>query len=312
MDLHIAQTLFDAVDATLNSTLVQGTARLMAGVGGVFGTAWLLTFSFSALRWLQTGLTETVEDILWRILRMAIIVSFAFSVPWYLAKIVPIVTGLPVWMGGVMSGNEAHLTNQVDDLLNHFIQAIIDLTDAMSFDVVFETGVVVVGICILVFMCLGGIPFIGICIGTLIVLKVATSLFLAVGPLFIAFLLFEQTKGWFWNWIGIIAGFILTNVLFSVVIGLALNFINSIVLKTGTIEATWSDAVSVLFYFGALTMLAEKIPDYAATAMGGVSSGSTGIKAIAGKMSGVSTAKKMSSGAAKMIAKRIRNRNRIE
>ncbi|MDN4500157.1 type IV secretion system protein [Pseudomonas mosselii] len=313
MDLHIAQTLLDAVDTALQSTLGSGTAKVMAGAAGVFGTAWLLTFTLQAMRWLTTGISEAVEDILWRILRMAIIVACAFNVTWYMNHVVPFVTGLPVWMGGVMTGSEATLTNQVDDLINQFVDAVIKVTDEMRFDFWDEFGVVAVGVCILIFLCIGGIPFISVCVGTLLVLKAATTLFLVVGPIFIAFMLFEQTQRWFWNWVSIVAGFMLTNVFFAVIIGLALNFINSIVLKTGTIEATWADAFSVLFFFGSWTMLATNLPDYAATAMGGASSGSSTLGGIAGKATGLKAATKMAGGVAKYLGKRaIRSRNRIQ
>lgn len=313
MDLHIAQNLFDAVDSALSVTLSSGTSKVMAVAAGVFGSAWLLAFTLSAMRWLYTGVTEIFQEVIWKILRMAIIVSFAFNVPWYLAKVVPIVTSLPVWMGGVMSGHEGQLTNQVDDLINHFIDAVMKVTDAMSFDVWDDFSVVAVGVCILLFLCMGGIPFLSICVGTLVVLKVSTSLFLAVGPLFIAFALFEQTHRWFWNWVSIIAGFILTNVLFSVIVGMALNFINTIVLKTGTIEATWADAFSVLFYFSAFSLLATMLPDYAATAMGGASSGSNAFGSVFGRVTGVKTARMMAGGIAKHVGKRLlQGRNRIE
>lgn len=312
MELHIAQTLFEAVDTALNSTLASGTAKVMAGLGGVFGSAWVLTFMLSAMRWLHTGITEQIEDILWRILRMAIVVAFAFNVQWYLSHVVPVVTGLPTWMAGILTGSDAHLTNQVDDLLSQFINAVIKVSELMSFDVLDDFSVLVVGICILLFLCMGGIPFLSVCIGTLLVLKASTTLFLAVGPLFIAFALFEQTYRWFWNWVSIVAGFMLTNVFFSIIIAIALSFINRFVLKEGIMEATWEDAFSVLFFFGAWTMLATMLPDYAATAMGGASSGSTGIKGLAGKATGLSTAAKMTGGAAKFIGKKLlQRRNRI-
>ncbi|RMR75619.1 VirB6, partial [Pseudomonas savastanoi pv. fraxini] len=56
------------------------------------------------------------------------------------------------------------------------------------------------GIQAVVFYVLGGIPFLLAAVATLFVLKVSTTAIVAVGPLFIAFLLFDQTKQYFWGW----------------------------------------------------------------------------------------------------------------
>ncbi|PYD07910.1 conjugal transfer protein, partial [Pseudomonas syringae pv. pisi] len=41
----IAQTLFNFVDAALQSALVTGMAKVMLGLGALFGTMWLIHFT---------------------------------------------------------------------------------------------------------------------------------------------------------------------------------------------------------------------------------------------------------------------------
>lgn len=309
VDIQVMDTLFRSIDSVLDSTLGTGTAKVMLFLGGLFGTAWTLQFAVSAFRWLFTGLDQAIGDIIGSMIRMAFIVSCAFNVPWYLRVVVPFVTNMPVWMGGVLAGSEGDQTNQVDMLLNKFVNAVIKLTEAMTISVFDDFSIILIAVAILVALCLGGVPFIGLCIGTLLVLKASTTLFLVVGPIFIAFALFDATRRYFWGWVSVVGGFMLANVLFSVVVGLAINFINSIVLKNGPIEPTWMGALSVLFYFGAFTFLAANLPDQAASVMGGASSRSIGIQGLAGKATGLGAASKFTQGLGQRL---FRSRNRIQ
>jgi len=305
MDIQIAEPFFKAIEAGLNSTLMSGTAKVMLGVGASFGSVWMVHFALKSLQWLFTGIDAIYQDILWSIFKMAIIVSFAFNVSWYIENVVPFVTDLPTWMGGILSGQQGSQTNQVDSLISAFVDAVVKLVDSMDFDLLDNFNIVMMGVCVLVFMLLGGIPFLSLCVGTLITLKVATTLMLVIGPLFIAFALFDQTRQWFYGWVSLVGGFMLTNVLFSVVIGLEIGFINTVVMKNGTLEATWVDAFSILLYFGAFTLLAAELPSYAASIMGGTPSGATGVAGLLGKGTGLGAAGRMAGAASKAIASRI-------
>ncbi|MGE6473160.1 type IV secretion system protein [Serratia proteamaculans] len=313
MEIQIAETLFKAIETGLNSTLTTGTGKVMMGAGAAFGSVWMIHFAMKSIQWLYTGMDAILQDVMFSIMKMAFIVYFAFNVTWYLQTVVPFVTELPNWMGGVLSGQEGNQTNQVDTLINAFIEAVKNLVEAMNFDFFDNFSIVMLGICVLLFVLIGGIPFIAVCVGTLITLKVATTVLLCVGPVFIAFALFDQSRQWFWGWVSTIAGFMFTNILFSVVIALELGFINSVVLKNGAIETTWTEAFAILFYFGAFTMLAVELPGYAASVMGGTPSGGvTGVGGILGKVSGAGSAMKMTGAAGKAIGKRLtRLRNSI-
>ncbi|EGH18686.1 conjugal transfer protein, partial [Pseudomonas savastanoi pv. glycinea str. race 4] len=53
---------------------------------------------------------------------------------------------------------------------------------------------------------------------------------------FIAFLLFDQTRQYFWGWVGAIAGFMLAQVLISVVLAIEIGFINTMMIKDGMLN----------------------------------------------------------------------------
>lgn len=304
MDIQIAQTLFQFVDAALESTLVTGTAKVMLGVGAIFGTMWLIHFTLRNIQWLYQGMNVAFKDVVFEIAKMAFVAACAFNVGWYIQTIVPFVTGFPSWMGGLLSGQEGGQINQIDSMINSYVDSLDKLISAMKFSWggMGDSLMALLGV---VFYLMGGIPFILISVGTLIVLKAATTIMLAVGPLFIAFVLFDQTRQWFWGWVSLVGGFMLTQVLFAVILALEIAFINTVIIKGGVIDTSFIGTISILVYFAAFTLLATELPNYAASVMGGGSSGGvTGLKGILGKTTGVGSAKNMAGAVAKLLAKR--------
>ena len=104
----------------------------------------------------------------------------------------------------------------------------------------------------------------------------------------------------------------LTQVLFAVVVGIELNYINSFIVKNGAIETTLMSAFQILLVFGAFTLLATELPNYAASIMGGGPSGGVGgVGGILGKTSGLGAARKMAGAAGRQISK-FKGRNQIK
>ncbi|HGJ5869423.1 type IV secretion system protein [Arsenophonus nasoniae] len=154
---------------------------------------------------------------------------------------------------------------------------------------------------------LGGVPFLGVAVGTLITLKVATTLILVVGPIFIALALFPQTKQYFWGWVGVLGGFVLTQALFAMVLALEISYINANIV-TENVKLDLLGCLGILLSFSAFTMLATEIPNYAAAIMGGAPSGGVStVGGIAGKALGTRAATNMAKG----LSKKLLPRNRI-
>jgi type IV secretion system protein VirB6 len=312
MDVQIAGDLFRAIDEALKSTLGNGTGKVMMGLGAAFGSMWMVQFTLKSIYWLFQGMDAIFQDVIFTIFKMAFIVYFAFNVTWYIQNVVPFATGLPNWMGGILSGQEGNATNQVDALIASYIDSLDKLISMMKFGFTEDWSVMFYAVLIIVFYLMGGIPFLSVCVGTMITLKAASSIILVVGPIFIAFSLFDQTRQWFWGWVSLIGGFMLTQVLFAVVVGIELNYINSFIVKNGAIETTLMSAFEILLVFGAFTLLATELPNYAASIMGGGPSGGVGgVGGILGKTSGLGAARKMAGAAGRQISK-FKGRNRIQ
>lgn len=313
MDIQVASNLFSFVDDSLKSLITDRTANVMLGLGALFGTFWMLNFTLRSIFWLYQGMTVIFREVVVEIAKVAFIAGVAWNVAWYIETIVPFVTGLPTWMGGILSGQSGTQVNQIDGLLLDYYNNLQKIYESLSFSFM-EIKKAYLGLQALVLYLVGGIPFMLMAVGTLIILKVSTTVMLAIGPLFIAFALFDQTRQWFWGWVSIIAGFMLTQVLFSVVLALEIAFINTVIVKNGVIDTSIAGNVTMLIYFATFTLLATELPGYAASIMGGSPVSASGLGGIISKGSGMGAALNGARAARSMgekVAAKIKSRNKI-
>ncbi|MGN2498847.1 type IV secretion system protein [Serratia nevei] len=297
IELHIADTLYRAIDTALSGTISTGTSLLMIGVGTLFGTFWLIDRTVNSITWYFKGFEGVLRDEIMNAIKSAFIIFSAFNISWYMNVVVPFVNDMPTWaMAQLASGGIGN--NQVDTLINGFLNGVWEFIKTMKFNpLTNDFSIIIGGVVTLVAMLLGGVPFLLTCVATLMTLKVATALFLVVGPLFIAFGLFDQTRQYFWGWVSLIGGFMLTQIIFGVAITLEINFLNAYVITSdpnGLLSGTFSGAFALLFYFGAFTAIATEIPNYAASVMGGSPSGVHGLKKLLLKPTGLGAATRMS------------------
>lgn len=306
MDIHIAETLFNAINSATKSQLSNVTV-VMKVMGIVIGGGWMIYILMKALTWHFMAMGQIVEDIVMTMVKGALIMFMAFSVGWYTSTVVPVVTDFPVWLGNTIAGTGGVNNNLVDSLISSYLTAVNTLIKALDVNPITHFGEMFYGVLTLIFLLLGGIPFLGVAVGTLITLKCASSLILVVGPIFISLALFPKTQQYFWGWLGVLGGFALAQALFAVVIGMEIAFINNNIVKGGVIDTDFMSCVSMLLYFGAFTMLATEIPSYAAAIMGGSPSSATSLGSI-GRASGLGPATKMGAAIGKKLLRMRRNR----
>lgn len=304
MEIQIAQTLFDYVDASLKGILTNGTTNVMLGLGALFGTFWILSFTIKSIFWLYQGMTVAFREVVIEVAKVAFIAGLAWNVSWYIQTIVPFVTGLPAWMGGILSGQGGSQVNQIDGLVVSYCENLARIYDALNFSFT-ELKKAYLGLQALVLYLVGGVPFLLMAVGTLIILKVSMTVMLALGPLFIAFALFDKTKQWFWGWVSIVAGFMLTQVLFAIVLALEVAFINTVIVKDGVIDTSLVGNVTMLIYFATFTMLATELPGYATSIMGGTPVSAGGLGGIISRGSGVGSVLNGARATNKLIDKYI-------
>jgi type IV secretion system protein VirB6 len=304
MEFHMAQTLYNSIDSSLQSSLANSMTKVMLGVGALFGTYWLIQFTMKSIFWLYQGMTVAFREVVIEIAKVAFIAGLAWNMSWYVQTIVPFVTGFPSWMGGLLSGHEGEQVNQIDTFVGDYANSLLNLIAAMQFNfITTDFSVIYLGIQAVFLYLIAGVPFILVAVGSLVTLKIITTVFLAIGPVFIAFSLFNQTRQWFLGWVAILAGFMLTQILFSVVLGLELSFINSVIIVNGVIDTSVEGNISMLVYFACFTVLATELPGYAATVMGGAPVSTNGIGGMLTKGTGINAGLKGYAGAKNLIGK---------
>lgn len=246
------------------------------------------------------------------IAKVAVIAGLAWNIPWYVKTIVPFVTGFPSWMGGVLSGHEGEQINQIDTLIGDYADSLVKLIKAMNFNLLTTSfSDIYLGIQAVVIFLIAGVPFILVAVGSLITLKLITTVFLALGPIFISLALFNQTRHWFLGWVSVLAGFMLTQILFSVVLGLELSFINTVIIKNGVIDTSLKGNISLLIYFACFTALATELPGYAATVMGGAPVSTNGVGGMLRKGIGINAAMNGARGVQNLLSK-YKGKNNIQ
>lgn len=305
MDAQVVQPIFDAVDAAMNGTLVTGTSSLMKVAGGIFGTFWVMHFTLKSLYWLQYGLDMAVKDIVSSMLRVAFVCSLAFTSSTYMEAIVPFVSNAPAGITKIITGSESNATNQIDVLFGSYLETVIKVAGSLRLSIFnSEISDLAFAIITLAILIISGITFLVVCASTLIILKLSTTIFLVVGPVFIAFFLFDATKQYAWGWINLIAGFMLTNVLFGVVVSIEINYINvNLIDNDGMLKFQWANLFAMPLIFGAFTALAQAIPGYAASIMGGSPVSNAGGVGAMLNYGGVGTARKIASALGKFTPK---------
>ncbi|MCY1419904.1 TrbL/VirB6 plasmid conjugal transfer protein [compost metagenome] len=315
ISVEIVAPLYDSIDASLQSTLATGTAQVIAGLGLLYGALWTLQFTVKTLIWWWQGLGVAIQDIVMSTIRMAAVCACAFNVGWYINTIVPFVNEFPAWVSGHLTDGAAagEQVNQVDNLISSYLNLVIEYATTMKFNPFYEDlAVVLKSVLGLAFILMGGVPFLGVAVATLITLKVATMALLVLGPVFIAFLLFDQTRQWFWGWVSTLAGFMLTQVLFVAILALEMNYIQTSILDVGADVVSWKTILSILLVFNAFAVIAVALPNIASSVMGGGAIPTATAGGIMGKTLGAATgwgaAKKM---ATFFAASRLLTRNRM-
>lgn len=292
IELHIAETLYNTIDNNLSGTIATGTSLIMIGLGGLFGTIWLIERTVRSIGWSLQGFNGIMKDEVMNFIKSVFIIYSAFHVDWYLQVVVPFVNDMPTWTMQQLSHNTAG-NNQVDTLINSYLNGVWAFISNFKFDPIWNFRESLSGVLALLAIIIGGVPFLGLTIATLMTLKVTSAILLVLGPLFIAFALFDQTRQYFWGWVSVLGGIMLTQILFGVVITLEINFLNAFVMTKGDdgfFSSTFEGAFALLFYFGTFTAIATELPNYAASIMGGAPSGTHGLKKLMLKGTGIGTA----------------------
>lgn len=133
---------------------------------------------------------------------------------------------------------------------------------------------------------LSGIITVGLAFIEIVIAKMMLAITLATAPLFIIFLLFDQTKSFFERWLSIVVGFALSLILVSSVVGLALHLLNWVFQNMNQGESLTTAVWVPLFIVSILCVMSILEAASIGKSIGGAVSTSGGASMVGGFIGG--------------------------
>lgn len=192
---EIFSPAYTYVDGKLSDFLTTGLGNVIAAVQGPLLLALVLYIVLYGWAIIRGTISEPVMDAVVRMVKLCFIYAVATTVAYNTYVSGPLFTDLPNWLAGAISGGT--VTN-IGESFDEFLARGIDLAEGC-----FETASVMDPGPYLTGALVFGVTCVATAIGFAIVMiaKVALALLVALGPIFIACLVFEATRMFFYGWL---------------------------------------------------------------------------------------------------------------
>lgn len=260
---RIDEWLFSVVDQILTELVADSVSKLSSAIYAPVGVVVSISLFLYALAVMRGLIEEPIQDFMWRVLKVSIISSICFTGGIYANEIVPILIALPDDLSAAVLGSPG-INGMISDMLVELMEPIGTL-DVGPSSLLTNSGGAILAIITAVIMTVCGAFLSVVSSLILIVVKVATTLLVCVGPLFIAALLFKRSEDYFYRWVSQLINYavlgLLFTLLFRVVMGVNLALVRA--------SAEWvsGDAVPLaavifayLFVFGASIYIFLQLP----------------------------------------------------
>jgi len=235
MTVAVFGSLFNTIDQALTQNISQTAANVGGALAPAIQVSAVLYIVFKGYTLMSGRHHEIMGSVVWNVVRLVLIVTLGTNVGVYDQYVTQFLfVGVPVQLSNALTGQTAsNAAGLMDTILNAGI--------AQSQAIWSQASVMNVASSIW-----GAMPAIGgaLCsaIGEVMILtaRIALSLILSLGPLFIAFGLFEATRTWFRAWLNTALDYILLQIL---TVALAIMLVNT-ARFVGTGAASASGAVA--------------------------------------------------------------------
>lgn len=229
------------VDNALNSFVTSFSSQIISEISPLVRVGVILYFIFVGIRYMRGEVDDTLQDIIWHLFRVSVIVNIALTVGTYQQYIIDSIMGLPDdLVSSLVSGSlpnaqsgsgmatllDKMWTTGVEKSGLYFEQGSFSLTDMDLMP--FINGFLVL---VAVILC--------ICIACfwLFATKIILALLLAVGAIFIVSLIWQRTQHYFGSWMNTILALLLINIFICGCFGIFSSIFDS-VLQGLTPDAT--------------------------------------------------------------------------
>ena len=221
--------LFDEFDRLVLDFTGAASARVMTAVTPVVEASLVLWFTWWGFLVMRGELREPLLEYLWRVVRTSMIVSVALGAGYYQSSVGELVRTVPDDLASAVMGDDVRLytsgakplalgtpTAGAGVLIDVAAgKGIVASMEAMQTATLFSKEGLA---CLFLGCCVFFATILMVAIGgaNILVAKIVLGVLTALGPIFIAALLFESTRRFFERWVAMIVTYALVLVLFAV------------------------------------------------------------------------------------------------
>lgn len=271
-DWTLLAPLFEAFEGATRTYVTDISTRMIATVIPVISVALTLGFLVYSIAVIRGTVQMPVSDLLWRCFRIGVIVSIASAGGLYQATLADVIISTPDALAQSLIGTGNGQTSAGQILDDSIKSAVIVAAEQWEKASVFsKQGIMYVVYSALIMI--SAAIMVGIGGAFMIVSKVALSLLVGMGPLFILMLLWEPTKKFFELWTGQIITYGLTIILYSItftfLIGLYGTYMSNYQPGSSTINAIFALMGALIISAVSIVILLQ-LPSIAGALSGGL------------------------------------------
>ena len=195
MPAQIFGPSYDYVDTRLNAVLHDGLSNVISRVEGPLRIALVLYVVLYGWAVIRGSITEPIMDGVIRLVKLCFIYTIATTVAYNTFVTTPLFTDLPNWLAEAISGSPTPgVGGAFDGFFNRggYLATKIFSTASMTDPGPYVTG----GAVWIVTALTAALGF-----GIVMLAKLALAILVALGPIFVALLVFEQSRQFFYGWL---------------------------------------------------------------------------------------------------------------
>ncbi|ASY42538.1 type IV secretion system protein [Taylorella equigenitalis] len=231
--MEFVQRIFDFITTAMSSGLYNRANNIITNVVYAFSMGFTIYMLYVIWDFYQRGVDASLMDFTRKVFGWLLIIAIAFNGPNY-QTIATYLYELPESLVGWINGTpmDAKYFTEMVTVINQNISNLQAQQDSAGW-----ATKVLIGISMGIVMLLGyGGLF--LTIGMYLIAKASLAVILTLGPIFIGFLLFSNTRQWGMNWISQILNYSITIGLYSIIIVIQQDTMKGLKL-TNKVENHW-------------------------------------------------------------------------
>ncbi|KAA0010065.1 type IV secretion system protein [Billgrantia pellis] len=266
--MNLFEGMFSVVDQALDQYIINTATDLIAYITPMFTSMLIVWIAIWGYLMMFGKVSEPLQEGVFRILRIGFIMTLGLTVGTYMGVVVDVLAHGPEKVAAVITGSNGGAAAILDSLFSRVL-AVADQAWDKAGVMSGDFGMYLVAILIMVFG--GGVAIVVAFL--LLASKVATTVLLAIGPLFIIGLLFNSTQRFFESWLGMVINFgmllVLGSAIGRMVIDVSEAFMN-IVESSASSMASMTTSAYLIAFFALGILVLKQVPAIASALGGGV------------------------------------------